>query len=181
MRYAIGAALLVALVVVFGQGGLTATRKSSGRKTPTSKLPPYVRASTPIKAGEYLIRVGGCNDCHTPNWADTDGKVDSSLWLTGKAVGDRGAWGTTYPANLRLVVQEKTEDDWVAAIRKPDPKRPPMPWMNITPATERDLRAMYRFIKSLGAKGDKVPAFVPPDKEPKTPYMMFVIHEPKTD
>ena len=36
--------------------------------------------------------------------------------------------------------------------------------------SESDLRAMYRYITSLGAAGLPVPAFVPSDKEPPPPY-----------
>jgi hypothetical protein len=74
-----------------------------------------------------------------------------------------------------------TEDEFVAACRKPPAKiaHPPMPWVNLALANEQDLRAMYRFVKGLGPKGDPAPEFVPPDQEPKTPYVSFAPVTPK--
>src|SRR5215467_10253278 len=66
-----------------------------------------------IQRGRYIVQIGGCNDCHTPDYAQTDGKVDEKLWLTGSALGWRGPWGTTYPPNLRLAVQKVTEAQWL--------------------------------------------------------------------
>jgi mono/diheme cytochrome c family protein len=72
-----------------------------------------------IERGRYLSIVGGCNDCHTPNYPESSGKVPESDWLTGTAVGFQGPWGTTYPANLRLYVTTMSEAQWVARARQP--------------------------------------------------------------
>jgi hypothetical protein len=37
--------------------------------------------------------------------------------------------------------------------------------------SEPDARAIYKYIKSLGKKGVEVPVMVPPDQEPKTPFL----------
>jgi hypothetical protein len=42
---------------------------------------------------------------------------------------------------------------------------------------ERDLRAMYRYIKSLGPNPKGVPRGLPPGKEPTGPYVWVT---PKT-
>jgi hypothetical protein len=81
----------------------------------------------------------------------------------------RGRGGTSYASNLRLTVRNFTEDQWVAYAKGAKP-RPPMPWWSVHATSEADLRAMYRFITSLGAAGQPVPAFVPVDKEPPPPY-----------
>ena len=48
-------------------------------------------AGTPdIQRGRYLVTIGGCNDCHTPGYAEAAGKVDEKLWLTGDPMGFRG-------------------------------------------------------------------------------------------
>jgi mono/diheme cytochrome c family protein len=57
-----------------------------------------------IKRGRYLVETSGCNDCHTPGYAQNNGKVDEKLWLTGDKLGWAGPWGTTYPTNLRLLI-----------------------------------------------------------------------------
>ncbi len=52
-------------------------------------------------------------------------------------------------------------------------RRPPMPWYTLNKMHEDDLRALYRFIRSLGEPGNPAPAYLPPDQEPKTPYALF--------
>lgn len=133
---------------------------------------PSVRAGTELEAGRYLVVVGGCNDCHTDGWAQTGGKVAETDWLKGSAMGWRGPWGTTYASNLRLLVDEMSEDAWVAML-KTRTDRPPMPWMNVNQLGEEDARAMYRFIDSLGAAGDRMPLASDPAQEPSTPYLLM--------
>jgi mono/diheme cytochrome c family protein len=67
--------------------------------------------------GRYLMISGGCNDCHTPGYMQTDGQVPEALWLTGDAVGFQGPWGTTYSSNLRLYAEQLTEAQWLARVR----------------------------------------------------------------
>ena len=129
-------------------------------------------ANSSIDAGRYLVIIGGCNDCHTANWAESFGGVAEQDWLTGTPVGFRGPWGTTYPSNLRLLVQDMDEDAWVTMLRvRTD--RPPMPWVNLNHMDPADARAIYRFIRSLGARGERAPTAVAADVEPPTPYILF--------
>jgi mono/diheme cytochrome c family protein len=125
-----------------------------------------------IARGKYVALIGGCNDCHTPNYPETGGKVPEAEWLTGLPVGFQGPWGTTYPANLRLVAQSMTEAQWVARFRTE--MRPPMPWFNLNAMSDADVRALYRYVRSLGAKGEPAPAYVPPGQAAQTPYIVFV-------
>jgi hypothetical protein len=125
-----------------------------------------------IERGRYIARIGGCNDCHTPGYAASGGKVPEKDWLVGDQLGWRGGWGTTYPANLRLYMQTVSEDEWVKAAKTKE-LRPPMPWFALRDMTEQDLRAFYRFTRSLGPAGQPAPAYVPPGQEPKGPYVQF--------
>jgi len=125
-----------------------------------------------IKRGRYLVQIGGCNDCHTPGYPEKGGKVPEAQWLTGDALGWRGPWGTTYATNLRLSMQDLSEDQWVKKA-KALTARPPMPWFNVRAMTTGDLRAMYRYIRHLGTAGKPAPAYVPPDKTPPQPYVQF--------
>jgi mono/diheme cytochrome c family protein len=125
-----------------------------------------------VKRGRYLIQVGGCNDCHTPAYAEKGGKVPEAQWLTGDALGWHGPWGTTYATNLRLYMQDMTEDEWVKKARALK-ARPPMPWFNVTAMTTSDLRAIYRYIRHLGPAGKLAPAYLPPDKTPPEPVVRF--------
>jgi len=123
-----------------------------------------------IERGEYLVRIGNCNDCHTNGYLLNDGNVPVSEWLKGSSLGWRGPWGTTYPRNLRLFVRGLSESQWVEAVKSLK-RRPPMPWFNLNKMHDDDSRAVYRFIKSLGEPGEQAPAFVPPDQEPPMPYV----------
>ena len=126
--------------------------------------------------GKYLAQVGACNDCHTANYIETNGNVPEGDWLTGSAMGWQGAWGTTYPANLRLTMARLTEAQWMAQARSP--RRPPMPWFNLRDMSDDDLQAIYRYVTSLGPKGEPAPAYVPPGAVPKTPYIVFEPQNP---
>jgi hypothetical protein len=125
-----------------------------------------------VERGRYLVKIAGCNDCHTPGYLLSEGKIPESVWLTGDRFGWRGPWGTTYASNLRLFVHTMTEEQWVAAARILK-ARPPMPWFSLNIMHEEDLRAIYQFIRYLGPGGEAAPAYVPPDQEPKTPYALF--------
>jgi mono/diheme cytochrome c family protein len=125
-----------------------------------------------IARGRYVATIGGCNDCHTPGYAMKGGDVPESLRLTGDALGWRGPWGTTYASNLRLHFAGMTEDEWVQRARKLN-TRPPMPWFNVRAMSEHDLRALYRYVRSLGAPGQPAPAYVPPDRQPAGPVVTF--------
>lgn len=125
-----------------------------------------------IERGRYLVVTGGCNDCHTPGYAEAAGKIPQTQWLIGAAVGFQGPWGTSYPANLRRYVQTVNEAQWLARVRQP--MRPPMPWFNLRDSKDADLIAMYRFIRALGPAGEPAPEAAAPGVAVKTPYFEFV-------
>lgn len=135
-------------------------------------------ADDPIKRGRYLVKIGGCNDCHTPGYIASAGKVPEDRWLVGDSIGYNGPWGTTYPSNLRSLVASMNEDDWVGYARTLE-TRPPMPWFNLRAFAEADLRALYRYIRSLPADDRTVPDYVPPDRQPETPHIVMVPRSPK--
>ena len=125
-----------------------------------------------IERGKYLTTISGCNDCHTPGYAESDGKVPVNKWLTGSAVGFQGPWGTSYPANLRLTMSKWSEAQWLVRARRP--MLPPMPWFNLREMSDQDLSSIYLFIRSLGPEGEPVPVAMGPGKPVATPYFEFV-------
>ena len=48
-----------------------------------------------------------------------------------------------------------------------------MPWFNTRAMTDRDQRAIYRYLKAAGPAGQPAPAYVPPDKTPQQPFAQF--------
>jgi hypothetical protein len=53
-----------------------------------------------------------------------------------------------------------------------------MPWFNLRDMSDDDLQAIYRYVTSLGPKGEPAPAYVPPGAVPKTPYIVFEPQNP---
>ena len=125
-----------------------------------------------VARGRYLFQTSGCNDCHTPGYPESGGKVPEAQWLTGDVLGWRGPWGTTYPTNLRLYFAGLTEAEWMKKARAL-PAKPPMPWFILRDMTDRDLRALYRYARHAGPAGKPAPAYVPPDQTPAQPYVQF--------
>lgn len=163
-------------------GGLIVGCRTESTPSPSSSSDPgsdavgetaYIHAATDLEAGRYFIIVAGCNDCHTPDWLENGPDIPEEDWLTGLPIGFRGPWGTSYPKNLRLTAQQMDEDVWVQTLHT---RRalPPMPWASVNALSERDARAVYHYIRSLGPAGRPAPPIVPPDQEPLTPYFEFV-------
>jgi mono/diheme cytochrome c family protein len=133
---------------------------------------PAARARTnPEERGRYLVRIGGCNDCHTAGYPESAGNLPEAQWLLGSPVGFKGPWGTTYPANLRLALAPMTEAQWLARARSE--MRPPMPWFNLRDMTDDDLTAIYRYVRQLGPAGQPAPAYAAPGQRVDTPYIVF--------
>ena len=139
-----------------------------------------VGPETQVTRGKYLVTISGCNDCHTPGYMQQGPKVPEREWLTGVPVGYQGPWGTTYAANLRLVINGMSEAQWLVHARKEF--KPPMPWFNLREMKDQDLKAIYAYVRSLGVAGEQAPAYVAPGGRVTTPYFVFVpqVDPPKT-
>ncbi|MEP6621499.1 MAG: cytochrome C [bacterium] len=171
-------------VLLAGAAGCASGTPAAGASTANANaMPPAtgpsVAADNMEKAGEYLTIVGSCNDCHTQGWAESKGKVAPADRFAGLDVGFRGAWGTVYGKNLRTITQRQSEDHWVEVLKTADggDGKPPMPWWNTALMSDRDLRAMYRYIKSLGPNTKGVPRSLKAGIVPTTPWVWV---EPKT-
>ena len=161
----VAACMSVAALLSACQFGETSTTA----KTDVSEGP-TVAAATQIEAGRYLVRIGGCNDCHTPQYAMTGGaQPPESEWLKGSNEPHTGPWGTSYGKNLRLTAAGRSEDEWVEMLST-GTSLPPMPWPSVRAMSEADKRAVYQYIKSLpGDPGQPSPAPLPPGATPPAP------------
>jgi mono/diheme cytochrome c family protein len=160
-RAARSANAVVATLAALGgawSGSSTAASATEGRA-----------AANHVERGRYLVKTTGCNDCHTPGYIESAGRLEESRWLVGNSLGWQGPWGTTYPSNLRLLTQDLTADQWLQVARRQT--RPPMPWFALRDMTDADLLAIYHFTRSLGPAGTAAPAFVPPGKAAQTPIV----------
>jgi hypothetical protein len=147
-----------------------------------------------VARGRYLVRIGGCGDCHTPLKVDPRaGPVpDLSRMLSGHPEGapdpeakpgptDLGVIGATFTAfampfgivyapNLtpdrETGIGAWTERMFVQAMRtgrlhgapSARPLLPPMPWQNLSEATDDDLAAMFTYLRSIKPIRNRVPA-----------------------
>ncbi len=148
---------------------------------PAAALPPANSAANDsdlLARGEYLTRIAGCNDCHTPGYAEKGGDLPQSGWLVGNSQGFKGPWGTTFPANLRLKLKDMDEAAWMQYSGELH-TRPPMPDFAVRAMNEDDRRAIYRFVRSLGPGGEKAPDYLPPSQTPKPPYVQWVLPPPE--
>ena len=142
------------------------------KKQEIQSMTHFSKPADQVERGRYLIITTGCNDCHTDGFMQNP-DIPESEWLTGSALGWLGPWGTTYPANLRLTVQNLTEQQWVEML-KTRKGMPPMPWPSVNGLNESDAKALYAYIKSMGVKGERVPLAVAPGVMPQTPYLSMM-------
>lgn len=157
-------AMVVALAVATTSAGVQAQSTSAAGKQRAG-------SSQALERGRYLVMIGGCNDCHTPGFAVSGGKLPEKDWLVGDSVGFSGPWGITYASNLRLLVSNMTQQDWIK--RAHSEMRPPMPAPSLHHMHEDDLKAVYRFIASLGPAGKPAPQYLPPGSKPTGPVVVF--------
>jgi mono/diheme cytochrome c family protein len=141
----------------------------------------HVVADNGIEAGRYLVKIGGCNDCHTPGYVEglmmTGKAMPESDWLKGGDVGFSGPWGVSYPSNLRLSLQNMSEEQFLELSRIGQ-GRPPMPWPSLQAMSDKDLKAIYAYISSLGAAGEPAPAALSPGVAPDRPHIVFAPQMP---
>jgi len=154
--------------------GLAACSAAPGAPATVSPAAAAASDADLVARGEYLVRIAGCNDCHTPGYGDKGGDVPKQQWLVGSPLGFNGPWGTTYAANLRLKLADMDEAAWLEFSGDLH-TRPIMPDYNVRAMNEVDRRAVYRFIRSLGPAGNKAPDYLPPGKQPPLPYMQMVL------
>lgn len=126
-----------------------------------------------IERGKFLVDYGGCNDCHTPGWDQNHGHASERVLLTGMGFDFQGPWGTTYPANLRLLMQKLSVQQWIALARSMK-ARPAMPFWIFRYLSDADLRDMYAYIHALGPAGNPAHAYVPPGRTAPKPYLKLV-------
>jgi len=132
-------------------------------------------AATPdqvVDRGRYLVQIGGCNDCHTAGFEESNGQLPEQAWLEGSTVGFSGPWGVSYPGNLRLLVANMTLDSWLQRIDAGG--LPPMPWRAMQAMNTEDRTALFNYLQSLGPAGEWAPAAQPPGMPIRTPHISFV-------
>lgn len=102
--------VLPAIAVALLLGGCNANLSAPQAASPQASAKPATSSDADLLArGEYLVRITGCNDCHTAGYTEKAGDLPTSAWLLGSPLGYSGPWGTTYATNLRLRLAEMDE------------------------------------------------------------------------
>lgn len=121
---------------------------------PLTEPVPVPDVSTPVKKGEYLVRQGGCRDCHTPQ---RDGQFLHDLELAGGFL-LKGPWGAVASANITPApsgIPYYDESLFREVIRtgavKARQLKQIMPWWYYRGLTDEDLNAMFAYLKSVPA------------------------------
>ena len=139
-------------------------------------------ADNSVARGEYLVRFGGCNDCHTPGYFL--GKPDSSRFLGGSDVGfDLPGMGTFVGPNLtpdnETGLGTWNRDQIIAAIQtgiRPDGRilAPIMPWRAFARLTKSDAGAIADYLKSLPPVSQRAQGPFGSGDKPPVPRLMVV-------
>jgi mono/diheme cytochrome c family protein len=138
-----------------------------------------------IRRGQYLVTLGGCNDCHTPGYFF--GKPDMNRFLGGSEVGfEIPGLGVFHGPNLTPDAETglgtwSTEQIAAAITKGPRPDgrelAPIMPWHAFASLTAQDVRAIAVYLKSLPAVKNKVPGPFGPSEQP-TSFVMKIVPPP---
>jgi mono/diheme cytochrome c family protein len=126
-----------------------------------------------IARGEYLVTIGGCNDCHTAGYFF--GKPDTSRFLGGSDVGfeipGQGVFvGSNITPDKETGIGSWTKDQIVTAIQmglRPDGRvlAPIMPWHAFAQLTDEDAAAITAFLQNVKPVNHQVPGpFKPGEK-----------------
>lgn len=119
-------------------------------------LPPVpVNASSEVRHGAYLVRLGNCSACHTTT--DADGRWFPGMFLAGGQ--DYAApWGTFASANITpdpSGISWYTEDLFLKTIRTGREAGTGrklnqfMPWSYFRNQTDGDLKAIFAYLRTL--------------------------------
>ena len=120
--------------------------------------------------GRYLARIGGCYECHTPH--DEKNNPDETKAFSG-GWEMRGPWGRVVTANITpdpdTYMGHATKEEFIGRFRSfaslnADTPAPPgrntvMPWLAFSGLTDKDLGAIYDYLKSLQPIKHKVTTF----------------------
>jgi hypothetical protein len=109
--------------------------------------------STPEKRGAYLVKIGGCADCHTPQ--DAQGQPLPGMAFAGGFIFD-GPWGRVASANLTPDVSGISYYDldlfkqaFHTGYVKARPLNQIMPWKDYGGMTDEDIAAVFAYLKTL--------------------------------
>ncbi|ARS36210.1 c-type cytochrome [Pontibacter actiniarum] len=147
------------------------------RTMPSNDTPPAfdkTALNDDLAYGKYLVTVGGCGDCHTPQdkGAPVAGKFmaggmaftfpNGAVLRSANITPDKGTGIGTWSEDA-FVKRFKTYADEKATAKQlaPGDFQTLMPWKMYAGMKEEDLRAIYKYLMSLEPNRNKVTRFTP--------------------
>jgi mono/diheme cytochrome c family protein len=126
---------------------------------------PYPDMSTAEKRGDYLVTIGGCRDCHTPQ---QNGQRMMELDLAGGFF-LRGPWGEVASTNITQapsgipyydegLFRDVMRTGWVKARKLTQI----MPWWNLRGLSDDDLKSMFAYLRTVPSVSHRVDNSKPP-------------------
>lgn len=128
----------------------------------------HAHAETPVERGEYLVNtIAACGNCHTPYGPDGKPRTDQAL-------AGMPEWYLAEPFDLNVPnitpdettgIGHWTDEEIITAIRegvRPDGRvlGPPMPFLLYRDISDRDVRAIVAYLRSIPAIENPVPRSV---------------------
>lgn len=126
-----------------------------------------------VKYGEYLVGIAGCTDCHTPTVKDENGEMaflsgGSELRMPDGTI-IRSANLTPHETGLKNWTQEQFISRFknsASLATEPKTVRPGdfnsfMPWSMYATMDERDLEAIYEYLRTIPPVEKRVEKFTP--------------------
>ena len=145
-------------------------------------LSPATADEAQVTRGEYLVTIGGCNDCHTPGYFF--GNPDMSRYLGGSDVGFEipglGVFvGRNITPDKETGIGNWTSEQILTALQtgvRPDGRTlaPIMPWHALAQLTEDDAKAIVAFLQSVKPVSNQVPGPFKPGEKVST-FMMRIL------
>ena len=126
-----------------------------------------------IAYGGYLVRIGGCIECHSPHDDKNNLIADKALSGGWQMI---GPWGRNFTPNLTphptdSYLGRATREEFIGRFKSfeamnamnapeaPKGRNTVMPWLPFSHMTEDDLGAIYDYLKTLKPIANKVNAF----------------------
>lgn len=132
---------------------------------PVTEPVPEPDTSTPVKRGDYLVRIAGCRDCHTPM---EQGQRMEHLDLAGGFL-LRGPWGAVASANITQSpsgIPYYDEGLFLEVMRtgmvKARELKQIMPWWYHREMTDEDLKSMFAYLRTVPQIAHRVDNSKPP-------------------
>lgn len=126
---------------------------------------PEPDSATPVKRGQYLVRMASCHDCHTPQ---VRGKYNEELAFAGgfHLTGPTGDVTSTNLTPDPSGIPYYDEALFIAVMRTGKvgarTLSPIMPWTVYSNMTDDDLKAMFAYLRTLRPVHHRVDNSLPP-------------------